>query len=60
MGYKCFRGKSINEYFRILFHGEEKYGRVVYLEELDEEKITMTFGRFVNHITKTKSKIIGF
>ena len=48
MGYKCFREVSVGEYFRILFRGEEKYGRVVYLEEIDQEKITMTFGRFVN------------
>jgi len=33
--YPCFRKVNVRDYFRELFHGEEKYGRVIYLEEVD-------------------------
>ena len=33
--YTCFRKVNVSDYFSILFHGEEEYGRVIYLEEVD-------------------------
>ena len=57
--YKCFSKVKVEDYIRVLFEGEIKYGRLIFLKENDN-KIKMTFVRFINKITSNNSKIIGY
>jgi hypothetical protein len=43
-----------------LFAGEKKFGRFIFLDELDDEKVKLTFVRFINKISSTDQKLIGF
>ena len=43
-----------------MFKGEHKHGRFIFLEELNNNKIKLTFIRFINKITNSKIKLIGF
>jgi len=43
-----------------LFEGEKKFGRFIFLEELNEDKVKLTFVRFINKISSTDQKLIGF
>jgi hypothetical protein len=33
--YKCFNLVKVEHYFKVLFEGEKKYGRVIWIEEMD-------------------------
>jgi len=56
----CFSDVKVGDYFRTLFEGEKKFGRFIFLEELNDDKAKFTFVRFINKISSTKQKLIGF
>jgi hypothetical protein len=43
-----------------LYEGEKKFGRFIFLEEQNDGKVKLTFVRFINKISKTDQKLIGF
>jgi hypothetical protein len=43
-----------------LFEGEKKFGRFIFLEELNDDKVKFSFVRFINKISSTEQKLIGF
>jgi hypothetical protein len=43
-----------------LYEGEKKFGRFIFLEEQNNGKVKLTFVRFINKISKTDQKLIGF
>lgn len=50
----------MSHYFNTLFQGEKKHGRFMFLDHLEDERIKLTFVRFINQITSKKNKMIGF
>jgi len=44
----CFYQVDIKDYFTILFEGEKKYGRTIFLEDLGNGQIKLQFIRFAN------------
>ena len=44
----------------MLFNGEKDYGRTIFLEELENGEIKITFIRFANEIKENDVKYIGF
>jgi hypothetical protein len=48
IGLDCFTSVQIKDYYDILFKGEKKHGRFLFLEEDDNGHITFTFSRFLN------------
>ena len=57
---KCFTPVKVRDYFKTLFEGEKKHGRFIFLEELEDERIKLTFIRFINQLTKNIKRKIGF
>ena len=45
---KCFTPADVRHYFDILFKGEKKHGRFMFLEHLDDGRVKITFVRFIN------------
>ncbi len=43
-----------------MFEGEKKHGRHIFIEQLEDLSLHLTFIRFANQITKGKFKFIGF
>ena len=43
-----------------MFEGEKQYGRHIFIEQLEDLSLHLTFIRFANQITKSKFKFIGF
>ena len=43
-----------------MYGGEKEFGRHVFIEKLEDEKYSLAFIRFVNEVTKTEHRLIGF
>lgn len=46
--YKCFKYVHVKHYFKTLFEGEKKFGRYIYINHQDNNKLKLTFIRFIN------------
>lgn len=56
----CFSHVKVGHYFKTLYEGEKKFGRFIFMEEQNDEKVKLTFVRFINKISATDQKLIGF
>ena len=50
----------MSHYFQTLFQGEKKHGRFLFLKENQAGKLTLTFSRFINELTPTNKRLIGY
>jgi hypothetical protein len=58
--YKCFYQLNVEYYYKKLFEGEKKYGRVIFIKEMANGKFKLLFCRFINQVSKSSNKPIGF
>ena len=62
ISYKSFKEVTVDHYFRKLYEGEKHFGRHIFIEHdnTDHDEMTLTFIRFINQISATDDKIVGF
>ena len=60
VNFKCFAKLKVDHYFKVLYEGECLHGRFIYLEEINEKMAKLTFIRFLNQVTISKSIPVGF
>ncbi len=61
ISFESFKMANVEHYFRKLYDGEKNCGRYIILEHSNTaDEFKLTFIRFINQISKTDSKIVGF